>query len=114
FGPRPWKVWPWNTRIAGPRPSSVSRPGSQVKKNNHTSDVRFSPSEQSMPTYNQLVRKPRRKQVYKSKAPVLDKCPFKRGVCLQVKTMTPKKPNSTLRKIARVGLSHGRASTSLV
>ena len=64
-----------------------------------------------MPTINQLVRRPRRKQVYKSKAPVLDKCPFKRGVCLQVKTMTPKKPNSAMRKIARVRLSNGKEVT---
>ena len=67
-----------------------------------------------MPTMNQLVRKARRKQVYKSKAPVLDKCSFKRGVCLQVKTMTPKKPNSALRKIARVRLSNGKEVTAYI
>jgi small subunit ribosomal protein S12 len=67
-----------------------------------------------MPTINQLVRRPRRKQAYKSKAPVLDKCPFKRGVCLQVKTMTPKKPNSALRKIARVRLSNGKEVTAYI
>ena len=67
-----------------------------------------------MPTSNQLVRKPRRKQVYKSKAPVLDKCSFKRGVCLQVKTMTPKKPNSALRKIARVRLTNGKEITAYI
>jgi small subunit ribosomal protein S12 len=67
-----------------------------------------------MPTINQLVRKARRKQVYKSKAPVLDKCSFKRGVCLQVKTMTPKKPNSALRKIARVRLSNGKEVTAYI
>ena len=49
-----------------------------------------------MPTINQLVRKPRRPVLYKTKSPVLEACPFKRGVCLQVKTMTPKKPNSAL------------------
>src|SRR6058998_726942 len=67
-----------------------------------------------MPTINQLVRKPRRKQVYKSKAPVLDKSPFRRGVCLQVKTMTPKKPNSALRKVARVRLSNGKEITAYI
>src|SRR5437870_5778575 len=67
-----------------------------------------------MPTINQLVRKPRRKQVYKSKAPVLDASPFKRGVCLQVKTMTQKKPNSALRKIARVRLSNGKEITAYI
>jgi small subunit ribosomal protein S12 len=60
---------------------------------------------------NQLVRKPRRKKRSFSKAPVLDRCPQKRGVCLQVKTMTPKKPNSALRKIARVRLSNGKEVT---
>ena len=64
-----------------------------------------------MPTINQLVRK-RRKQPRKfSKSPVLDKCPQRRGVCLQVKTMTPKKPNSAMRKIARVRLSNGKEVT---
>ena len=67
-----------------------------------------------MPTINQLVKKPRKKQVYKSKAPVLDRSPFKRGVCLQVKTMTPKKPNSALRKIARVRLSNGKEVTAYI
>ena len=64
-----------------------------------------------MPTISQLVRKGRRKVRWKSKSPVLDGCPQKRGVCLQVKTMTPKKPNSALRKIARVRLSNGKEVT---
>ena len=58
-----------------------------------------------MPTINQLVRLGRKPVVYKSKSPVLENCPFKKGVCIQVKTMTPKKPNSALRKIARVRLT---------
>jgi small subunit ribosomal protein S12 len=64
-----------------------------------------------MPTINQLVRKGRKKIKKKSKSPVLESCPHKRGVCLQVKTMTPKKPNSALRKIARVRLSNGKEVT---
>ena len=64
-----------------------------------------------MPTINQLIRKGRKKITYKSKSPILDACPQKRGVCLQVKTMTPKKPNSALRKIARVRLSNGKETT---
>ncbi|GAB4151442.1 MAG: 30S ribosomal protein S12 [Planctomycetota bacterium] len=64
-----------------------------------------------MPTINQLVRKGRNRLKTKSKSPVLDSCPQKRGVCLQVKTMTPKKPNSALRKIARVRLSNGKEVT---
>ncbi len=67
-----------------------------------------------MPTINQLVRKGRKRPVDKSKSPVLERCPFKRGVCVQVKTMTPKKPNSALRKIARVRLSNGKEITAYI
>jgi len=65
----------------------------------------------TMPTINQLVRKRRKKPRTFSKAPVLERSPQKRGVCLQVKTMTPKKPNSALRKITRVRLSNGKEVT---
>lgn len=64
-----------------------------------------------MPTINQLVRNPRKPATTKSKSPALDRSPQKRGVCLQVKTMTPKKPNSALRKITRVRLSNGKEVT---
>ena len=57
-----------------------------------------------MPTIQQLIRQGRKKITYKSKSPALDECPQKRGVCLSVTTTTPKKPNSALRKIARVRL----------
>ena len=67
-----------------------------------------------MPTINQLVRKGRKTIKKKSKAPVLDACPQKRGVCLIVRTMTPKKPNSALRKIARVRLSNGKEITAYI
>ncbi|MEZ5979805.1 MAG: 30S ribosomal protein S12 [Planctomycetota bacterium] len=67
-----------------------------------------------MPTINQLVRKGRHVQKRRSKSPVLDSCPQKRGVCLQVKTQTPKKPNSALRKIARVRLSNGKEITAYI
>ena len=60
-----------------------------------------------MPTINQLVRKPRVAEKAKSKVPALEKCPQKRGVCTRVYTTTPKKPNSALRKIARVRLTNG-------
>lgn len=60
-----------------------------------------------MPTINQLVRKGRKKQVNKTKSRALSGCPQRRGVCLQVKTQTPKKPNSALRKLARVRLTSG-------
>lgn len=61
-----------------------------------------------MPTMNQLVRKPREKKVKRTKSPALKSCPQRRGVCIQVKTKTPKKPNSALRKVAWVRLSTGQ------
>ena len=61
-----------------------------------------------MPTNNQLVRTPRTRKKKRSKSPALAKCPQRRGVCLQVKTKTPKKPNSALRKVAWVRLSNGQ------
>ncbi len=64
-----------------------------------------------MPTINQLVRKKRRVQRKFTKAAVLERCPQKQGVCLQVRTMTPKKPNSALRKITRVRLTNGKEVT---
>lgn len=64
-----------------------------------------------MPTINQLVRKPRRAVTRKSKVRDLDQCPQRRGVCLIVKTQTPKKPNSALRKVARTRLSNGKEVT---
>ena len=60
-----------------------------------------------MPTINQLIRKPRDKVVTKSKVPALESCPQKRGVCTRVYTTTPKKPNSALRKVAKVRLTNG-------
>lgn len=61
-----------------------------------------------MPTINQLIKKPRKPIQKKKKSPALMNCPQRRGVCLLVKTMTPKKPNSALRKVARVRLTNGR------
>ena len=61
-----------------------------------------------MPTIQQLVRKGRTKIQYKSKAPALDACPQRRGVCVRVYTTTPKKPNSAMRKVARVRLTNGK------
>ena len=67
-----------------------------------------------MPTINQLVRKGRKKVEYKSNAPILKQCPQRRGVCTAVRTMTPKKPNSALRKIARVRLTNGMEGTCYI
>lgn len=60
-----------------------------------------------MPTINQLVRKSRKSRVVKNKVPAMEACPQVRGVCLKVYTTTPKKPNSALRKVARIKLSNG-------
>jgi small subunit ribosomal protein S12 len=67
-----------------------------------------------VPTINQLVRKGRKKQAKKRKAPALQACPQKRGVCVRVYTSTPKKPNSALRKVARVRLTNGIEVTSYI
>ncbi len=67
-----------------------------------------------MPTLNQLVRKGRQKTVKKTKAPALRNCPQKRGVCTRVYTTTPKKPNSALRKVARVRLVNGFEVTAYI
>lgn len=67
-----------------------------------------------MPTISQLIRNPRRSQVKRSKSPALDQCPQKRGVCTRVTTATPRKPNSALRKIARVRLTNGQEVTAYI
>ncbi len=67
-----------------------------------------------MPTIQQLIRKRRNQKIKKGKSPALTSCPQRRGVCLQVKTMTPKKPNSALRKISRVRLSNRIEVTSYI
>ena len=67
-----------------------------------------------MPTISQLIRHRRQLKIKHSKSPALTSCPQRRGVCLQVKTMTPKKPNSALRKIARVRLSNKVEVTSYI
>ena len=67
-----------------------------------------------MPTINQLVRKGREQVEYKSTAPILKECPQRRGVCTAVRTMTPKKPNSALRKIARIRLTDGLEGTAYI
>ncbi len=67
-----------------------------------------------MPTINQLIKQGRKSAARKSKTPILNECPQKRGVCLSVTTTTPKKPNSALRKIARVKLSNGQEGTCYI
>ncbi|HZK34056.1 MAG TPA: 30S ribosomal protein S12 [Bacillota bacterium] len=67
-----------------------------------------------MPTINQMVRKGRRKMEYKSESPALNESPQKRGVCTAVRTSTPKKPNSALRKVARVRLTNGIEATAYI
>ena len=67
-----------------------------------------------MTTINQLVRKPRKRKVVKSNVPALEACPQKRGVCTRVYTTTPKKPNSAMRKVARVRLTNGFEVTGYI
>ena len=67
-----------------------------------------------MPTINQLIKRPRAKQKMRSKVPALEQSPQKRGVCIKVYTTTPKKPNSALRKVARVRLSNGHEVTCYI
>jgi small subunit ribosomal protein S12 len=67
-----------------------------------------------MPTVNQLVRKGRQPQTARNKVPALEACPQRRGVCTRVYTTTPKKPNSALRKVARVRLTNGYEVTSYI
>lgn len=67
-----------------------------------------------MATINQLVRKGRKKQIKKSKSPALTGCPLRRGVCTRVYTVTPKKPNSALRKVCRVKLTNGYEVTAYI
>ena len=67
-----------------------------------------------MPTIQQLVRKGREVLVEKSKSPALDSCPQRRGVCVRVYTTTPKKPNSAMRKVARVRLTNGKEVNSYI
>ena len=67
-----------------------------------------------MPTINQLVRSARSKQLKRNKVPALENCPQKRGVCTRVYTTTPKKPNSALRKVARVKLTNGFEVTGYI
>ena len=67
-----------------------------------------------MPTIQQLVKKGRKKLVDKSKSPALDSCPQRRGVCVRVYTTTPKKPNSAMRKVARVRLTNGYEVTAYI
>ncbi len=67
-----------------------------------------------MPTYNQLVKTKRKNKQKKGKSPALSSCPQKRGVCVRVYTTTPKKPNSALRKVARIKLSNGYEVTGYI
>jgi len=67
-----------------------------------------------MPTINQLIRNGRKKPLKKTKVPAMESCPQKRGVCTRVYTTTPKKPNSALRKVARIRLSNGYEVTSYI
>ncbi len=76
--------------------------------------VSFKELKRLMPTVNQLIRKPRKAPIKRNKVPAMEACPQKRGVCTRVYTTTPKKPNSALRKVARVRLTNGFEVTSYI
>src|SRR5262245_57899425 len=101
------RLWAgWSSRVAGaqvsPKWRSPGRPASLAWVTRH------------MPTIQQLIRKPRTKPVKRNKVPAMQACPQKRGVCTRVYTTTPKKPNSALRKVARVRLQNGFEVTSYI
>ena len=77
-------------------------------------DTSLLKEQQRVPTFNQLVRSGRKKPRYKTASPALQSCPQKRGVCTRVYTQTPKKPNSALRKVARVRLTNGIEVTTYI
>ena len=79
-----------------------------------SSDILLLKGGKQMATINQLIRQGRRREAEKSKSPLLDSCPQKRGVCLNVTTTSPKKPNSALRKIARVRRTNGMEGTCYI
>jgi small subunit ribosomal protein S12 len=88
--------------------------GDRIETLTPRNDFRSKRSRKEMPTINQLVRKSREEIKQKSSTPALQNCPQKRGVCVRVYTTTPKKPNSALRKIARVRLTNGIEVTSYI
>jgi small subunit ribosomal protein S12 len=88
-----------------PCPQTVSAPPACPRQ--PVQPIQILQATQAMPTINQLVRKPRESAVIKSKSPALENCPQRRGVCTRVYTTTPKKPNSALRKVAKVRLTNG-------
>ena len=80
----------------------------------HKVDIDEYKGRENMPTVNQLIRKPRKPKVARNTVPALEACPQRRGVCTRVYTTTPKKPNSALRKVARVRLTNGYEVTSYI
>jgi small subunit ribosomal protein S12 len=86
---------------------SVLRGSGPHRRTAQSLDLKRERESYSMPTINQLIRKPRRPKTYRNTAPALESAPQKRGVCTRVYTTTPKKPNSALRKVAKVRLTNG-------
>lgn len=89
-------------------------PESQVRRERNAGYGRQKRATEDMPTINQLVRKSRKAVAKKNKTPALQACPLKRGVCTRVYTATPKKPNSALRKVARVRLTNSHEVTAYI
>ena len=99
-------VFGWNVVIRSLNAATNNLSVISSKKNNYKKNF--------MPTINQLIRKSRTKPLARNKVPALQKQPLKRGVCVKVYTTTPKKPNSALRKVARVRLSNGFEVTAYI
>lgn len=97
-----------------PTGQMLSRRGNGFLWPGRYSGLELQSNGKSMPTISQLVRKGRKQVKYKTSSPALQSCPQRRGVCVQVKTQTPKKPNSALRKIARVRLTNSIEVTSYI
>jgi small subunit ribosomal protein S12 len=96
------------------REKQMWRDGARVPVRAARRASRLERQEQGMPTFNQLVRAGRKRPRYKTASPALQGCPQKRGVCTRVYTQTPKKPNSALRKVARVRLTNGIEVTTYI
>jgi small subunit ribosomal protein S12 len=109
-----WRPQAGQQKCTSARRCARRMPGGAVARSRIEAQERPSEGAQRVPTFNQLVRKGRSAPNYKTASPALQSCPQKRGVCTRVYTQTPKKPNSALRKVARVRLTNGIEVTTYI
>jgi small subunit ribosomal protein S12 len=104
------------TRVNQPRKREKEQaaPSAGTRRRTRSGDCALQGAGKTVPTFNQLVRSGRKQPRYKTASPALQACPQKRGVCTRVYTQTPKKPNSALRKVARVRLTNGIEVTTYI